>query len=104
MSANAASARTRTRSRAEFAPIRDIRFRASYNRAVRAPNIVELFSADAFDPVGIGRLCAGDDPQGAFSFATPAACALTGVTAAQYGHLQPSPAKQYNAVRAVTPT
>ncbi len=28
----------------EFAPIRDIRFRASYNRAVRAPNIQELFA------------------------------------------------------------
>ena len=29
---------------AELAPIRDIRFRGSYNRAVRAPNIAELFS------------------------------------------------------------
>ena len=28
----------------EFAPIRDIRFRASYNRAVRAPNLQELFA------------------------------------------------------------
>ena len=28
----------------EFAPVSDVRFRASYNRAVRAPNIVELFS------------------------------------------------------------
>jgi outer membrane receptor protein involved in Fe transport len=28
---------------AEFAPIADVRFRGSYNRAVRAPNIVELF-------------------------------------------------------------
>ena len=29
---------------AEFAPIADIRFRGSYNRAVRAPNIQELFA------------------------------------------------------------
>ncbi len=29
---------------AQFAPIRDIRFRGAYNRAVRAPNIQELFS------------------------------------------------------------
>ncbi|MDV3257620.1 MAG: TonB-dependent receptor, partial [Sphingomonas sp.] len=28
----------------EFAPIRDVRFRAAYNRAVRAPNIQELFA------------------------------------------------------------
>ena len=28
----------------EFAPIQDIRFRGSYNRAVRAPNIQELFA------------------------------------------------------------
>jgi iron complex outermembrane recepter protein len=28
----------------EFAPVRDIRFRGSYNRAVRAPNIQELFA------------------------------------------------------------
>ena len=28
----------------EFAPIADVRFRGSYNRAVRAPNIIELFS------------------------------------------------------------
>ena len=27
-----------------FAPVRDIRFRAGYNRAVRAPNVQELFS------------------------------------------------------------
>ncbi|HWJ58394.1 MAG TPA: TonB-dependent receptor [Sphingomicrobium sp.] len=32
---------------AEFAPIRDIRLRASYNRAVRAPNVVELFSTQS---------------------------------------------------------
>jgi outer membrane receptor protein involved in Fe transport len=29
---------------AEFAPIKDVRFRAAYNRAVRAPNIQELFA------------------------------------------------------------
>jgi outer membrane receptor protein involved in Fe transport len=81
-----------------FAPIRDIRFRASYNRAVRAPNIVELFQPTRSILSGTTDYCAGDDPQAAFAFATAAACALSGVTAAQYGNLQPSPAKQYNAV------
>ena len=45
---------------AELAPVRDIRFRASYNRAVRAPNIVELFFPAGLGlSVGIGPLCAG---------------------------------------------
>ncbi|HWU93697.1 MAG TPA: TonB-dependent receptor, partial [Sphingomicrobium sp.] len=83
---------------ARFAPVRDIRFRASYNRAVRAPNIVELFQPTRSILSGSVDYCAGPDPEAAFSFATPAACALSGVTAAQYGNLQPSPAKQYNAV------
>jgi outer membrane receptor protein involved in Fe transport len=41
---------------AEFAPIRDVRFRAAYNRAVRAPNIAELFA-----PQFVG-LDGGTDP------------------------------------------
>ena len=38
-----------------WAPVRDIKFRGNYNRAVRAPNIAELFSPDqhgADQPVG----------------------------------------------------
>jgi outer membrane receptor protein involved in Fe transport len=76
----------------EFAPIHDIRARASYNRAVRAPNVVELF----FTPfVGLGGTvdpCAGAAPT-----ASAAACANTGVTAAQYGSIQANSANQYNA-------
>jgi iron complex outermembrane receptor protein len=40
----------------EWAPTPDVRFRAGYNRAVRAPNTVELFSAPAF------KLYGGSDP------------------------------------------
>lgn len=75
----------------EFAPIRDIRFRASYNRAVRAPNIIELFSAQSVGLAGTTDPCAGATPS-----ASAAACALTGVTAAQYGHIAANPAGQYN--------
>jgi outer membrane receptor protein involved in Fe transport len=69
----------------EFAPIRDIRFRASLQRAVRAPNVQELFlptlpGGFGFDP------CTGVTPQ-----ATAAQCALTGVTADQYGNILASP-------------
>ena len=76
---------------AELAPIPDIRFRGSYNRAVRAPNIVELFSAQQIGLAGTVDPCAGANPQ-----ATLAQCQLTGVTAAQYGNVAANPAAQYN--------
>jgi len=44
---------------AEFAPIRDVRFRGSYNRAVRAPNIQELFAPDIVVLDGSKDPCAG---------------------------------------------
>jgi outer membrane receptor protein involved in Fe transport len=58
-----------------------LRFRASLQGDNRAPNILELFAPiqpDSFlrDP------CAGNKPD-----ASEAECALTGVTAAQYGHV-----------------
>ena len=45
----------------DFAPIRDIRFRAAYNRAVRAPNIQELFAPQRVVLNGTGDPCAGAD-------------------------------------------
>src|SRR5437773_856891 len=47
----------------EFAPVRDIRARASYNRAVRAPNIVELFGPTSLGLAGGTDPCAGSSPQ-----------------------------------------
>jgi iron complex outermembrane recepter protein len=83
---------------AELAPVRDIRLRASYNRAVRAPNIVELFF-----PAGLG-LSVGTDfcannPGNTPAF-TQAQCLNTGLPAAQYGTggADPNPANQYNSV------
>jgi iron complex outermembrane receptor protein len=75
----------------EWAPVRDLKFRASVNRAVRAPNIVELFSAVNVSLDGSVDPCAGASPS-----ATAAQCALTGVTAAQYGKVRANPANQYN--------
>jgi iron complex outermembrane receptor protein len=77
----------------EWAPVRDVRFRASYNRAVRAPNIVELFSAQAVGLAGSTDPCSTATPA-----ATAAQCALTGVSAAQYGHIPANPAAQYNSL------
>lgn len=33
--------------RVEYAPVQDLRFRAAYSRSVRAPNLVELYSAES---------------------------------------------------------
>jgi outer membrane receptor protein involved in Fe transport len=75
-----------------WAPVEDVRFRGQFQRAVRAPNVIELFTGQdtglpnltsagtnangiqLFDP------CASDAP-----IASLAACANTGVTAAQFG-------------------
>jgi iron complex outermembrane recepter protein len=75
----------------EWAPVKDIRFRTSYNRAVRAPNILELYSPQAVALDGTEDPCAGATP----SFSATQ-CAHTGVSATQYGHIGPNPAGQYN--------
>jgi outer membrane receptor protein involved in Fe transport len=75
----------------DWAPIDMLRLRGSYQRAVRAPNVGELFSTQSVALDGAADPCTGATPD-----ATLAACQLTGVTAAQYGHLAPNPAGQYN--------
>jgi iron complex outermembrane recepter protein len=42
-----------------FAPIKDVRFRGTYNRAVRAPNIQELFATPTVGLNGSDDPCAG---------------------------------------------
>jgi len=77
----------------DWEPIDDWKVRASYNRAVRAPNIGELFATQS-----IG-LWSGEDPcAGATPGLTAGQCANTGVSAEQYGSINPSPAGQYNAL------
>jgi outer membrane receptor protein involved in Fe transport len=70
-----------------YAPTEDVRFRASYNRAIRAPNISELFAAQALGNVFATDTCAGAAPT-----ASLANCEASGVTAAQYGHIPECPA------------
>ncbi|HEX8234125.1 MAG TPA: TonB-dependent receptor [Caulobacteraceae bacterium] len=74
---------------AEWAPVDDIRFRASLQRAVRAPNVLELFSPQSSALFGGNDPCAGASP--AFSLAQ---CQAQGVTAAQYGKIVQCPAAQ----------
>ena len=83
---------------ARLAPIPDILARASYNRAVRAPNVVELFTTQAVGLGGTVDPCAGPAVGGLVNGFTAAQCANTGVTAGQFGSITPNPANQYNAL------
>jgi len=75
----------------EWAPISDVRVRAAYNRAVRAPNLQELFLQPRVQLDGSIDPCAGPTPA-----PTLAQCEATGVTPAEYGHIATNPAAQYN--------
>jgi outer membrane receptor protein involved in Fe transport len=84
---------------ANYSPNRDVRFRVSWNRAERAPNITELFTAQS---VVVGALTA-DGCSGAKPTYTAAQCANTGVTAAQYGNVTANSASQYNGLAGGNP-
>ncbi len=75
----------------EWAPIKDIRVRGGYNRAVRAPSIGDLFTPSVIGSGGTADPCWGSTPA-----YTLEQCMRTGVTAAQYGHILPNPAAQIN--------
>ncbi|WP_291039045.1 TonB-dependent receptor [Hyphomonas sp.] len=75
-----------------YAPTDDLRLRASFNRAVRAPNVIELFAANR-----LGLFDLDNDPCGPSPTATLAQCTATGVPVANYGGpALDSPAGQYN--------
>jgi iron complex outermembrane recepter protein len=82
----------------EWRPIDDILIRGGYNRAVRAPNVDELYSPQSVVLDGNSDPCAGPTP----TF-TAAQCARTGVTAAQYGGISTNPASQYNGLTGGNP-
>lgn len=65
--------------------------RAGWNRAIRAPGIIEVFSNQSIALWGGSDPCAGATP----SF-TVEQCALTGVAPSQYGFVPVNPAGQYN--------
>ena len=63
----------------QYAPTVDYRFRGSYDRAIRAPSVVELFN-----PPDVGLILFGLDPCAPPISFTLLQCERTGVTAAQY--------------------
>jgi iron complex outermembrane receptor protein len=75
----------------EYAPIKDIKLRGGYNRAVRAPNANELFEPNAVGAGGTADPCWGPNPS-----LSAVECARTGVTPAEYGHIVVNPAAQIN--------
>jgi outer membrane receptor protein involved in Fe transport len=76
----------------EYAPTQDIRFRASFNRAIRAPSILELYTPQSVTNTSQ----VSEDPcaAGATHPATLEQCERTGVTPQQYGNIIQCPAEQ----------
>ncbi len=79
---------------AAYAPSTSFKFRAGYNLATRAPNVGELYQPQRLVLGGGADPCTNEE--GATPQYTLEQCERTGVTPAQYGHLAPSTAGQYN--------
>ncbi len=75
----------------DFAPVKDVRFRASFNRAVRAPNIQELFAPVHVQLDGNADPCAGHTIT---NTAADAGCLAQGLAVGQT--VPGNPAGQYN--------
>ncbi|HEX3603647.1 MAG TPA: TonB-dependent receptor [Steroidobacteraceae bacterium] len=86
----------------EYAPIKDVKIRAGYNRAVRAPSVGDLFSPAVIGAGGTADPCWGPviggtgGTTGTIQGHDFAYCARTGVTAAEWGNIATNPAAQIN--------
>jgi len=81
----------------DWAPMDDFKLRGSFQHAVRAPNVLELFT-----PQAVGLYDWNEDPcgkaaPGELPTASLSDCLFTGMTSGQYGNVPQSPAQQYNA-------
>lgn len=69
-----------------WAPVEDVRFRAQYQRAIRAPNVIELFTGQDQGLTALSQTGGLFDPcSTANPVATLEQCVRTGVTPEQYG-------------------
>jgi outer membrane receptor protein involved in Fe transport len=76
----------------DWQPLSQLRVRGSAQRAVRAPNIYELYTGQSVVLAG-----PNDDPcEGAAPKASQAACANTGLPASLYGKVTENSTNQYN--------
>ena len=87
----------------DWEPVESVRFRSSFQRAVRAPNIQELFRPQVVQLDGSTDPCAVDVPGTDTPTRTLEECARSGVTAAQYGNIATNPASQYNGLTGGNP-
>jgi outer membrane receptor protein involved in Fe transport len=80
----------------DWSPTSDVRVRGGYNRAVRVPNLTELFATKYVGLDGSTDPCASSS--GSPAVATLAQCQRSGLTPAAYGTLGTpgNPAGQYN--------
>ena len=76
-----------------WSPVEDVRLRGQFQRAIRAPNIFELFAPNNTGLVGISDPCSGPldaaNPGQTINGGTLADCINTGITAAQFGAIPP---------------
>jgi outer membrane receptor protein involved in Fe transport len=71
----------------QYAPLPDVRMRLSYDRVMRAPNLIELFTPQAYAQGVVSEdPCAPTQGGATHASASLAACEHSGVTAAQYGN------------------
>jgi iron complex outermembrane recepter protein len=88
----------------EYAPIKDVKLRGGYNRAVRAPSVGDLFAPAVIGAGGTADPCwgpvigavAGDPTSGTIQGHNFAYCARTGVTVGEWGNIATNPAAQIN--------
>src|ERR1700744_829295 len=86
----------------EYAPIKDVKLRGGYNRAVRAPGVGDLFAPAVIGAGGTADPCWGPvvggtgGTTGTIQGHDFAYCARTGVTAAEWGNIATNPAAQIN--------
>jgi iron complex outermembrane recepter protein len=86
----------------EYAPLKDVKIRAGYNRAVRAPSVGDLFAPAVIGAGGTADPCWGPvvggtgGTTGTIQGHDFAYCARTGVTAAEWGNIATNPAAQIN--------
>ena len=94
---------------ASWSPTEEVRFRINQSRAIRAPNVFDLYVGIN---TGLTDLSTGEnglfDPCASAPGVSPAAsaeaCARTGATAAQYsGGIEDNPAGQYNLITGGNP-
>ncbi len=69
---------------ASWVPTDDLRIRGQFQRAIRAPNVLELFNPQNSGLTGLSDPCSGSTPT-----ASAAACANTGLASNLYGLVPP---------------